>query len=45
MGIKDIRERLLTLLADTGNKGLSYNEIVGQLDLVRKEKSLLSEAL
>lgn len=45
MGIKDIQERLLTLLVDTGNKGLSYNEIVGQLNLVRKEKSLLSEAL
>ncbi|MGC9362251.1 MAG: hypothetical protein ACP5F3_04905, partial [Candidatus Syntrophosphaera sp.] len=40
-----ISERVLKKFRDNGNAPLSYNELVQELKLVKKEKSLLSETL
>ena len=41
----NLSERVLALLEDNGNTPLSYNEIVYNLRLVKREKSLLAETL
>lgn len=40
-----IGEKILALFRNNGNSPLSYNELVWQLKLVKKEKSLLAETL
>lgn len=41
----NISDRVVGLFTRSNNKPLSYNELVGELQLSKKEKALLSETL